>query len=212
MALEVVGEVEDGLVKNFPLAEQEGDEKAADAAISVEERVDGLELDVGEADLDQLRKVGRGMEELFKIAEELRNILGRRGDEGGVVQRAASRANPVLGATQFAGSESSAANALEELFVDLPDQADRQREFLEALQAVVHGRDVVDHLIDVAGRVRGQNLGFGGEKILEGALGPFDLAGEHGLLADVHEDEKVRIGKCLDGSIQSTQSPVRLRE
>jgi hypothetical protein len=48
---EMVREVEHRPLHDFPLEEEEGDEQPADAAIAVQEGVDGLELGMDEANL-----------------------------------------------------------------------------------------------------------------------------------------------------------------
>jgi hypothetical protein len=51
------------------------------------------------------------------------------------------------------------ARASEELLVSLADEADRNRQFGEAGEPVVHGADVIDHLLHVLlYRVYGNNI------------------------------------------------------
>ena len=64
--------------------------------------MNGLELRVRETDLDQQRQINLRMEKFFEIAERLRYNIGWRWDEGGFVQRAAARADPVLRVAQLA--------------------------------------------------------------------------------------------------------------
>ena len=54
VALEEVGEIENRLEEDLALAEQEGDEQASDATVTVQKRVNRLELDMGKADLHEL--------------------------------------------------------------------------------------------------------------------------------------------------------------
>lgn len=74
---------------------------------------------------------------------------------------------------------------------------------------MVHGGHVVDDLIDIFGAVRGKDVRLSREQVLQGALRALDLAGEHGFFPHIHEDEKVGIGKRLDGAIKATQSAIR---
>jgi hypothetical protein len=46
-------------------------------------------------------------------------------------------------------------------------------------------------------------LRFCCQEVLRGTLHAFDLAGKHGLLPDLREDKKVRIGHGEDGPVQS---------
>ena len=77
---------------------------------------------------------------------------------------------------------------------------------------MIHGADVVEHFIDVPRPVRGEDAGFGGKHVLQGALGAFDLAGEYGFLADVHGDEEIGMRQRPDRAIQTAQRAVGLRE
>ena len=77
---------------------------------------------------------------------------------------------------------------------------------------MIHGADVVEHFIDVPRPVRGEDAGFGGKHVLQGALGAFDLAGEHGFLADVHGDEEIGMRQRPDRAIQTAQRAVGPRE
>jgi hypothetical protein len=52
---------------------------------------------------------------------------------------------------------------------------------------------VVEEAFEVAERVGSRT--WGGEEVLERALRALDLAGEHGLLAHVHEREDVGVGQ-----------------
>jgi hypothetical protein len=68
-----------------------------------------------------------------------------------------------------------AADATQQLLVDFANEANRERQLLEALQAMVHGAHVVRDLIDVAGCVWRNRVGFCRQEILKRALRPFDL-------------------------------------
>jgi hypothetical protein len=90
------------------------------------------------------------------------------------------------------------AHALEKLRVDLAYQTDRNREVLQPGEAVTERAHVVDDFVDVLRSRRVEELGFSGQEILKGALRAFDLAREHGLLANVHVDEQVGLGQRVD--------------
>jgi hypothetical protein len=55
-------------------------------------------------------------------------------------------------------------------------------------------------------------LRFCCQEVLQGTLHAFDLAGNHGLLPDLREDKKVRIGHGEDGPVQSAQGVISLRQ
>ena len=96
--------------------------------------------------------------------------------------------------------------------MNLADEADGNRQVGLARQAVLHRAHVVDHFVHVARTAFAEDVGFGGEKILEGTLRPLDLAREYGLLANVHVDEQVRIGQGLYRAIQAAECTVGFRE
>ena len=82
---------------------------------------------------------------------------------------------------------------------------------MQPVETIVHGDDVIDHFIDIAGAMRRQDVRFGREQVLQGALRALDLAGEYGLLSDIHEDEQIGIGQGLDRPIQTTEGAVGRR-
>ena len=67
-ALEPGAEIKERRRQNPALRQQQGDEQPAEAAVSVEEGVDGLELGMGKRGLDQGRQ-GVVMEEAFPGVE-----------------------------------------------------------------------------------------------------------------------------------------------
>lgn len=78
------GQVEDWLEQHLLLAEQESDEQSPDAAIAVEERMNGLELCMHQPDLDQQRQSRVGMNELLQFCQILGNLVRRWRNEGGL--------------------------------------------------------------------------------------------------------------------------------
>lgn len=83
--LEVRREVEQGLGQCVSQHEHERDHQATDPAVAVEERMDHLELVVGDRELDQERKVGL-VQELLEVAECSLHFVGWWGDEDGVLE------------------------------------------------------------------------------------------------------------------------------
>jgi hypothetical protein len=63
--LEVVGEVEEGELEDIAVAEEEGDEESADAAIAIEEGVDGFELSVSVSAVDEGGEIAGCVKEFF---------------------------------------------------------------------------------------------------------------------------------------------------
>jgi len=96
--------------------------------------------------------------------------------------------------------------------VDLSDQADGDRKVGETRETVVHRAYVVDDLANVRRRIWIVEPNLGRQQVLQGALGPLDLARQHRLLAHVHEDEEVRAGKREDGAVEPAERVGRLRQ
>jgi len=77
---------------------------------------------------------------------------------------------------------------------------------------VFHRPHVVHDLGHVTRCVRVIQARFSREQILKGTLCPFDLAREHSLFADIHEDEQVRVGQRENRPIKATQRVVGGRQ
>ena len=96
--------------------------------------------------------------------------------------------------------------------MNFTDQPNRNREIAEAPKAVIHGSNVVDDFVHVLGPILRQDFRFCSQDILQGALGPLNLARQNRFLADVHVNKQIWIRQRLDGSIKTTECPVRLGE
>ena len=96
--------------------------------------------------------------------------------------------------------------------MDFANQADRNREFRQPVEAAAHSADVVHHFVHVAGPVRREDIRFGRQQVVQRTLRALDLAREHRFLANVHVYEQVRMGKRLNGPVQPSQGKVGLRE
>jgi hypothetical protein len=98
VAFEIIREIKNRLLQDSSLAQKKRDEQTAYPAIAVQEGVDRLELDMGQADLDQERHIVILVQELLEFAKRLRHFFGRRRDEGRFGQRTAGRSDPILAA------------------------------------------------------------------------------------------------------------------
>jgi hypothetical protein len=78
--------------------------------------------------------------------------------------------------------------------MNFTDQAQRQRQRLEALEPEVHRLHVVDDVEDVGAMVIDAGADFPLEQILKGALRSLDLRAENRLASHVHADEEIWIG------------------
>src|SRR5690606_9421495 len=96
--------------------------------------------------------------------------------------------------------------------VNLANQAYGAGQVSQPRLSMVHGAHVVGLLVHVPGGIGVEQLRLGSQQILQGALRALDLAGEHGLLADIHEYEQVGIGQREHGAVQPSQGVVGLRQ
>lgn len=104
-------------------------------------------------------------------------------------------------------------HALEQVGVDLADQPHRHRQSGQPTQAMVHRTHIVHHLVHIARQALGaEQLGLLRQHVLQRALGAINLAGQHRLLAHVHEHEQVGIGQRFHRAIRPPQGPIGLGE
>ena len=210
--LEEMRDVEDRLLEDLPFAEEERDQQPPHPAVAVEEGMDRPELGMGQADPDQMREAVVAMEKDLQVAQRARHLLEGRRNEGRAARRGAGRADPVLRPAQLARLRTAAAHALHQPLVHFADQAHGRRQAGQPFEPVVHRRHVVDDFPRVADAARRRKARLGGEHVAERALRALDLAGEHGLLAHVHEHEEVGLGQGMDGAVQPAQRAVGRRQ
>lgn len=103
--LEIIRQIQHRLEQHVLFTQQKRDEQPADASIAVQKRVDGLELGVDQADLDQQGQRRPVMEEPFQVAEGIEDFMGRGRNESGFGQGATARPDPVLAGSQLAGGQ-----------------------------------------------------------------------------------------------------------
>jgi hypothetical protein len=96
--------------------------------------------------------------------------------------------------------------------VDFTDQAQRQRQRLQSLEAEVHCLDVVDDVEHVGATVVCAGADFPLEQILQGALRPLDLRAEDRLPTYVHADEEVGVGDHPGHAVETAELGARLFE
>src|SRR5690606_5337486 len=210
LALEVVRQIQHRLAQHTALAKQERDKQSADAAVAVEERMDCFELRMRETDLHEQRYVVPLVQKSLERAERGWNLTRRRRYESGFGERASAGANPVLAASQLAWGQPRAAHVVQQLTVNLADQANGHRQFCQAREPVLHCSDVVDDLRDILGAVVVDEMGFGSKQILERALRTLDLTRQYRFLADIHIHEEVGIRQRLDRAVQPAKRAVGL--
>lgn len=93
--------------------------------------------------------------------------------------------------------------------MDLADQSHRDRQLGEARQSVIHRPHVIDDFIDIPRQLQLEELRLGGQQVLQRTLRALDLARQHRFLADIHEDEQIRVRQREYRAIEATECTVR---
>ena len=205
IVLEVQAEVQKRLPEEPGVAQHEGDQEAPQATVAVEERMNGLELDVGQAGLDENGKpVVRVVDEPLQVGHALLDVVGWRGNEDRVAGTRAT--DPVLGSPEFAGHPGGAAFAREQEGVHLAQEAVGEGEAgSEAVDAVIQGGDEVRGLDGVGGVGGGWAPCFVEHEIGQRGLDAFDPGGEDCLFADVAVDGEGGVGEEGGDGVEATE-------
>ena len=152
---------------------------------------------------------GGGVQEFLKSIQRFPHLRHRRRYKGRIVQRASWRSEPVLTAPELAGGLMLPAYPLHQPGVDLPDQAQAERQRPQPLQAVLQRPHVVVHLTHVRRVVKqGKLHGLIGVEVRERRPRAFNLGGKDGLAVHKGRDQDVGIGQCRPQASQSAQSLV----
>src|SRR5450756_2541650 len=181
--LEKQAQIEERLPEHSVVAEQQRDQQAADAAVPVQERMDRLELRVGEPGPDEMRQaLAIVVNEMLESGDTLRHLGVRRRH---IVRVARPRAaDPILRTSELPGILVAPTPALEQLAVHFADEARTDRRAApQARETVLERRHIPAHLDNVVDRRPRCLLDLEEQEIGERRLGPLDLRRKHGLLA-----------------------------
>ena len=160
-------------------------QQAADAAVAVQEGVDGLELGVHQRHPHQRRKLWLSLvDEVLEMAQQLRDMLwGRRHEHRVAWPRAA---DPVLRAAQLAGLFARATGTGQQQAVGIAEKTHRERQAARLMQVLADktkGTQEVADLLHIVG-VGNSQARFVIEQVRQRGLRAFDLRGEQRFLAD----------------------------
>src|SRR3954464_3089393 len=125
VCLQVDTEIEQRTVENLALAEQKCQEQTSNSAVAIQKRMNGFELRMRKATVNQRRKRLAVVEKFLESAQRLVHRWHRRRDECRVLQRAVRRPDPVLRAPKLSRISIRSAHALHERGVDLPNETER---------------------------------------------------------------------------------------
>jgi len=155
-----------------------------------------LELDVEEACLDQCWQAGLALvHEAFESIQAAIEFRNRRWHKQRVAWVRA--ADPILRTAEFAGTLGDAPAALQQAFVHLSDETERQRQFFQPFEPVHHGVDVVRDLSDIIDGLAGLRLGFEAKQVRQGRLRALDLRGQDRFLSHVHVKKSSWRGRSM---------------
>ena len=164
-----------------------GNEQTPNAAVAVQEWVNGFKLDVDQSDAHQ---GGQGvvcvclMNEAFQICQQRWDMFWWRRHKHGVA--GARAANPVLRLAQFTGLAACAASTVHEQAVCLPHQAHAHGQPVGVAQGVLcpaKGAQVIGDFFHIVGVADGQPRFFV-KQVDQRRLGAFNLGGEQGFFAN----------------------------
>ena len=183
------------------------DEQASNSAVAIKERMNRLELGMGDRGVYQ-RRQGLVMQEPLPGVETAHELRGRRRDVSGLAQRRPGGSDPVLTAPELPGGGHVSPNAPHQEVVHFPHQAQRHGQRLQACKPVLQCDDVVAHLPQVGGASLDGGPGFVGEQLSKGRLCSLDPAGLHRLLAHEGPDQQVGIGQPPSFARKPPDGPV----
>src|SRR5581483_7859693 len=102
-------------------------QQTPDAAIAVEERMDRLELGVGQTCVNERGKL-LVVEEALEVVERLLHLVDGRRNERRLLEGCVLGTDPALRSPELSGKTMRSADACEQLAVNLRDEAKRERQ------------------------------------------------------------------------------------
>ena len=173
---------------------QQRDQRPADAAVAIKERMDGLELPVGERNSHHRGEIAARVQPRFQFPRCAGDVLGRWVHETGIA--GPTVADPVLRPPDFTRQLVYTPDALHEDAVGVAKQADAQRQVFgvgKLFSGMRESCDIVACPFDVGEAVALLSR-LEGEGIAERALSPFDLRGDDRFLANEAVEEPIGAG------------------
>ena len=169
----------------------ERNQKPPNATISVQKRMDRLELVVRNGRADQVRHLNLVIvPEELQVAQQAREIFDRRRNEPS--RREARAANPVLRRANLARHLVAAANAVQQPRMGLLQQTHGERQFGEFGNRLVHRPHVVVDLTPVIAPLTCDGLRRK-NRLVHFRLRTLNTAGRARFAHDVHADEEANV-------------------
>src|ERR1035438_7377910 len=134
------------------LDEQEHGQQTPDPPVSVEERVQRLELVVQQGVLYEQRDLDGLVGVALPVSQERRELSWRRRDEPRRLDRGSTFPNPVLGRAELPGRPLATPHSGEQPPVHIADETNTERELAQLAESPFEGVDVVEDLLDIRTR------------------------------------------------------------
>ena len=161
-------------MQHFALIKQERDQQTTDSSIAVKEGMNRFELSMRQAALGSTLEVTRHGE-TFQLVERPLHFRHRRRHDGRRSKISTCGSDPLLSSSKLSWVPVSTSDTVKKLRVNFSNQAQTQRQCVEALDSIVHRADVIDNFFNVFRYISTLRVHLELEHILQGALSSFDL-------------------------------------
>ena len=213
VGLDVGGGIEHRVREAAALDEEQRDEQAAEPAVALEERVDGLEALVQERALHERREAGALSDEPVPLGERRVHLGHRRGHVDRRLDGRPRRSDPVLAAAELARRPGGVAHAAQQALVQLEHEPAAERHLRQALDAVLQRRHVVAHLTEVLAQLEvGRRRDLVEEQVDQRGRRALDARRQDGLLAQERRDEDLRVAPSAGEAAELAERRVRRRQ
>ena len=137
------------------------------------------------------------MQESLPLTQAAHKLIRGRRNIGGVLQRAARCADPVLAPTELAGGGMFTPDSMHQLLVNFSHQPQRQGQGTETLDPVLQCHHVVADLLQVVRTAFNRCPGIRCKQFAQRGLSSFDTAGEHRLSFQERSYQQMWIGQPM---------------
>ncbi len=96
--------------------------------------------------------------------------------------------------------------------MDIFEDANRERQSREQLDAAIHRRNVAGHLVDIVERDAGSRSVLVKKKVGQRRLSSLDLAREDGFLSHITVEKLIRAGQQLPDAVEPAECHARRLE
>lgn len=212
MGFQVVGQIQQRLPEYVAFTQKQCDEQSTYTAVPVQKRMDGFKLRMRKRCMDKYRKMIPFVKKILEFVQGDLHVMRTWRYELCFGECAAGWANPVLGCTKVPGLPILPSNSGQKSPMNLTKQAKGEGQRVKAMQPMLHGGYVIDHLLNITWLICCGTVGLILQNIFQRTLSTLDLGTQYGLLADIHGDEEIRVWQYGCYSIQSAKYSVSVRQ